>query len=198
VIKKKCYVDIETTGLEPSGPVGTRGVILSAGFVLETGEEFEVVIMPSEQDWKDANSVALQVNGITKEFLLKRGVEPDIAFKSIAVWLMEHGVSEANGWVFFGQNPSFDRKFILFYMKEYLSWIDAPRRWVDMIPYFKKLGPILKLDTTRQNTHHISQQLGVPEEPKPHQAIEGAKAVKRNYEALQRLAKEKGTGADWV
>ena len=42
-----------------------------------------------------------------------------------------------------------------------------------------------------QNTHNIAKQLGVPEEPKPHQAIEGARALKRNYEALRKLADEK-------
>ncbi len=193
---KRCFVDLETTGLNPwrdNGKANDKGVILSAGFILETGPELEVIITPTVEEWGHASSQALQVNGMTWDFLKENGVPWEDAARRILEWLSEEEITEEE-WVFYAQNAPFDKKFLLHFLGDWLTFIDVPTVWIDFIPIYKRVGRELKLNVHYQNTHHISKQLGVPEEPKPHQAIEGARALNRNYEALRKLAAEKKVG----
>ncbi len=189
---KRCFVDLETTGLNPwkdNVRKNDKGVILSAGFVLETGPELEVIITPTVEEWGYASPQALQVNGMTWDFLKENGELFGDAFRRIIWWLSQN--VNAEEWVFYAQNAPFDKKFLLHFLGDWLEFINMPSTWVDFIPIYKSVGRKLGLNVHYQNTHHISKQLGVPEEPKPHQAIEGARALKRNYEALRKLAAEK-------
>ena len=189
---KRCFVDLETTGLNPwknNADKNDKGVILSAGFVLETGAELEVIITPTIEEWGHASPQALQVNGMTWDFLKAEGEPFEDAARRIIEWLVENINSEE--WVFYAQNAPFDKKFLLHFLGDWLTFIDTPTVWIDLIPIYKNVGRKLGLNVHYQNTHHISKQLGVPEEPKPHQAIEGARALKRNYDALRKLAAEK-------
>lgn len=193
---KRCFVDLETTGLNPwrdNANENDKGVILSAGFVLETGPELEVIITPTIEEWGHASPQALQVNGMTWDFLKENGMIWEDAAREILWWLADYKVT-GNEWVFYAQNAPFDKKFLLHFLGEWLEFIDVPTVWTDFIPIYKNVGRKLGLNVHYQNTHHISKQLGVPEEPKPHQAIEGARALKRNYEALRKLAAEKDVG----
>ena len=190
---KKCFVDLETTGLEPwNEDLNDKGVVLSAGFVLDDNSELEVIITPTVEEWRYASPYALEVNGMTWDFLKENGVERSVAQYHILHWLIANKVQEENEYVFFAQNSSFDKKFLLHLMDDWLSFMGAPTDWVDMIPIYKLIGGTLGLNVRYQNTHHISKQLGVPEEPKPHEAIEGARAVKRNFEALGERAEKEG------
>jgi len=192
---KKCFVDLETTGLEPwvddEKQPKRKGVILSAGFILENGEEMEVIITPTIEEWGFASPIALQVNGMDWDFLKENGILFNDAVKIILSWLVANKVFK-DEWVFMAQNASFDRKFLVHFMGDWLKFGDAPEQWIDFIPIFKNIGSKLGLNVFYQNTHHISRELGVPEEPKPHQAIEGARALKRNYDALKSRADDKG------
>lgn len=196
---KKCFVDLETTGLEPwnenPNDKKHKGVVLSAGFVLDDGSELDVIITPTIEEWGYASPYALKVNGMTWDFLKENGVERDVAQDTILHWLIANKVQLDNDYVFFAQNSSFDRKFLMHLMGEWLHFMGAPTAkedWVDMIPIYKLVGGALGLNVHYQNTHHISKQLGVPEEPQPHEAIEGARAVRRNFEALGERAEKEG------
>jgi DNA polymerase III epsilon subunit-like protein len=192
---RKCFVDLETTGLEPWNDdpedLKHKGVVLSAGFILDSGEELEVIIMPTLEEWGYASPKALEYNGMDWDFLKENGMERKHAIKEIFDWLYDNQVRKEKDYVFFAQNSKFDKKFLLHLMADWLIFMGAPDEWIDMIPIFKLIGKALGLNTYYQNSHHISKELGVPEEPKPHQAIEGARAVKRNFEALKKKAKEK-------
>jgi len=192
---KKCFIDLETTGLSPwvDTPelLKKKGVILSAGFVLETGPEFQVVITPTPEEWGFASPKALEVNGMTWDYLKEHGVVLQEAISKIITWLKEQDVNNEE-WVFMAQNASFDKQFMIHFMDEWLKFVNAPEEWIDFIPIFKNLGSKLGLNVFYQNGHHISRELGVPEEPKPHEAIEGARSLKRNYDALKSLADIKG------
>ncbi len=190
---KRCFVDLETTGLNPwrdDANKNDKGVILSAGFVLETGPELEVIITPTVEEWGHASPQALEVNGMTWDFLKEQGMLWEDAAREILWWLADYEVTEEE-WVFYAQNAPFDKKFLLHFLGDWLEFINVPTTWIDLIPIYKSVGRKLGLNVHYQNTHHISKQLGVPEEPKPHQAIEGARALKRNYDALRKLAAEK-------
>jgi len=193
-IVKKCYVDLETTGLNPwvdGDGKNDKGVILSAGFILETGNEAQVIITPTEEEWGYANPIALEVNGMEWEYLVKFGVPFADAVTFICDWLADNEVT-SDEWVFMAQNAPFDRKFLEHFMGDWLKFANAPETWVDFIPIYKDIGFKLGLNVRKQNTHHISQQLGVPEEPKPHEAIEGARALKRNRDELKSRAEKEG------
>lgn len=191
---KKCFIDLETTGLDPwidDPESNKKGVILSAGFTLETGEELQVIITPTPEEWGFASPKALEVNGMEWDYLKENGETFQDAVSIIISWLKENNITDEE-WVFMAQNASFDKKFLLHFMDEWLQFVNAPKTWIDFIPIYKNLGPNLGLNTRYQNSHHISRELGVPEEPKPHEAIEGARALKRNYYALKLLADSKG------
>ena len=191
---KKCFVDLETTGLEPwvedELEVNRKGVILSAGFALEDRRELEVIITPTPEEWGHASPRALEVNGMDWDFLKENGIPFVDAISVILKWFEENNVTRED-WVFVAQNSKFDKKFLVHFIGEWLEFVNGPTVWVDTIPIFKDVGRKAGLNVRYQNTHHMSQQLGVPEEPKPHQAIEGARAVRRNYDAMKKLAKEK-------
>jgi len=191
---KKCYVDAETTGLNPwldNNDKKAKGVILSIGFVLDSKEKLEVIITPTPEEWGHASPRALEVNGMTWDFLKEYGMTRDDAKNTILDWLREQDVNKEE-YVFFAQNAPFDKKFLLNLLGASLEFINAPADWMDMIPIYKLIGRALGLNVHYQNTHHISKQLGVREEPKPHEAIEGALAVKRNFNALKKKALEEG------
>ena len=191
---KKCFVDLETTGLDPwvddPEELNKKGVILSAGFVLETGPELQVIFLPTLEEWGHASPQALEVNGMNWDYLKENGVEFSEGVSQIIQWLKENNVTNEE-WVFMAQNSQFDKKFMIHFMSDWLKFVDAPETWIDFIPIYKNVGSKLGLNIRYQNTHHISKQLGVPEEPKPHQAIEGARALKRNYDALKARADSK-------
>ena len=191
---KKCFIDLETTGLDPwiDDPESKKkGVILSAGFVLDSGEELQVIITPTPEEWGFASPKALEVNGMEWDYLKENGETFQDAVSIIISWLKENNITDEE-WVFMAQNASFDKKFLLHFMDEWLQFVNAPKTWIDFIPIYKNLGSSLGLNIRYQNSHHISRELGVPEEPKPHEAIEGAKALKRNYDAMKLLADNKG------
>lgn len=190
-MRKKCFLDLETTGLDP-GP----GVILSMGFSLGIGKEFEIIIKPTKEEWEAASPRALEVNGMTMEFLDKYGIPLEEAKQVFLSWLIEEQITNEN-YVFFAQNAPFDKKWLLYFMSDVLAFADAPKVWVDLIPIYKHVGAQLGLNVHYQNTHHISQQVDVPEEPKPHTAINGARAVRRNYEGLKMMALKQGVLFDY-
>jgi len=191
---KRCFVDLETTGLNPwrdNPNQNDKGVILSAGFVTETGAELEAIITPTPEEWGYASPQALEVNGMTWDFLKENGEPFEDAARRIINWLTTEKITEENGWVFFAQNAQFDKKFLVHFLGDWMEFAGAPKQWIDFIPIYKEVGRKAGLNVHYQNSHHISQQLGVPEEPKPHQAIEGARVLKRNYDALKTLATKK-------
>lgn len=185
---KKAFIDLETSGLEPG-----KGVIFSAGVTLSTGEEeTEVIFTPTREEFDNASPKALEVNGMTWDYLVENGVPFDQARKELLSWLVDVGVNRDN-WVFMAQNAKFDRKFMEHFMKDLMySFYGLPDTWVDFIPLYKHYGRKLELNVKYRNQTHIAEQLGVPPEPEVHEALEGARSLKRNYMALRQLAKKNG------
>jgi DNA polymerase III epsilon subunit-like protein len=188
--KKKVFIDIETSGLSPG-----EGVIFSIGLALSTGPEIEVIIAPTKEEFDRSSPKALEVNGMTWEYLSKHGIPLNEAIKKALGWLVEKGVNSED-WVFMAQNAKFDKKFMNHFMGEYMySFYGLPETWIDFIPLYKKYGRLLGLNIRYQNQTHIAKQLDVPPEPEVHLALEGARSLKRNYEALRARAEKEGH--DW-
>lgn len=176
-----CFIDIETSGLEPPD-----AVILSIGAIAD-GEEFYVVIRPTEEEWQRASPKALEVNGMTWEDV-SQGISLSDAKWQLLQFLLKHNIDEDANFV--GQNPRFDMKFLSFYMGAELDFVGAPiGKPVDIRELYKRflvrheLAPILEYYSGK----NIANTLGVPEEPEPHNALEGARVVARNYLAIKKL-----------
>lgn len=189
-LRDKLYLDIETSGFEP-----TEGAcIFSIAFIHEkhkpdsddsTLEEFEIVILPTEEQWQNASPGALKVNGITWEYLEKEGVPLAEAKMKITSWLAGR-VGSGTDTFLVGQNPKFDLKFFRYFMKPELDFVGFP--WddvVDNISLFKtlkNLNPEIKSPDNKG--HSISRAIGVEEEDTIHTAIGGARVVYRNFNGI--------------
>lgn len=192
--KRLLFVDLETSGLEPM----EGHVILAIGAVVEVpgkgheGEldEFNIYIKPTESQWKMASPQALEVNGLTWDYLQEHGVPFEEAQREFVSWLVKNKVDNSRV-IYVGQNPSFDLKFLGYWMGTELEFLGFPReaeevfdiRQLYSILASRKVVPFLK----KRSGHEISKALGVEEEPIPHQAIEGARVVKRNYDKIVSL-----------
>jgi len=192
--KKKLFiVDVETTGLNPEA----GHVMVSIGAIAEVRPtkkapeqfvEFYGIVAPTELEWAKASQDALKVNGMTLEFLQQNGSPLSDVRDEFLAWLMLHKVSQTSH-VWLGQNPKFDIRFMMYQMGQELKFVNAPvNDPIDIRDLYGILAnrqkvPILKY----QSGHNISKALGVQEEDVVHNALEGARVVKRNYDAMVAL-----------
>jgi DNA polymerase III epsilon subunit-like protein len=142
--------------------------------------------------WPDAhiNEDALAVNGFTKEQIKdpKKWSDEELikAFISWTSMCKEH--------TFAGQNPSLDMEFIRNGAKRYhMDWGFA-HRTVDLhslcYMHMVKKGIMLPVlnNRTDLNSDKIMKYVGIPAEPHPHNALNGAKF---EAEAISRLLYDK-------
>lgn len=164
-------LDVETTGTDP-----LKHSLVSIGAI-----DFN---KPERQFYEECRifesahimNEALVVNGMTHEQLTdqKKKTEGEIV-KDFLVWL---SLSEEK--TIAGQNPFFDVSFI--YAGAARNGMDAeiPHRIIDQHSicwyHMKKRGlnPPLKNGKTDLNSDGIMKYVGIPAEPKPHIALNGA------------------------
>jgi len=178
-------VDVEATGTDPY-----KHGILSVGAV-----DFE---HPEQQFYsecrmrEDAHLMeeALQVNGFTKEDIMNPTKEgEDILIRAFLNW-----VAERDEHTMAGQNPSFDRDFLKFAAERAkINW-PIPHRSIDVhsVCYahmkLKGIEPPVANKRSDLDSTKIQEYVGIPEEPHPHNALNGAKVA---AEALSRLLNNK-------
>lgn len=142
--------------------------------------------------WNGAhiNADALAVNGFTKEQATDDAKQTDTELvKNFISWALtchEH--------TFAGQNPSFDRDFIhSSSLRGHLDWPFAYRTidqhslcFMHMIK--RGLTPPVSNNRTDLDSNKIMTYVGIPVEPHPHNALNGAKVA---GEAISRLLYDK-------
>lgn len=178
-------VDIESSGVEPS-----KHSILSIGAIdfLNLKNQF----YGECRVWDGAHIMdeALVINGFTREQIAddKKQSEESLV-KSFLVW-----VETTNEHTIAGQNPSFDRDFIRKAAERYhLNWT-LTYRTIDLHTacylHMVKNGKIPPVANKRTdlNSDKIMKYVGIPAEPHPHNALNGAKMA---TEALSRLFYDK-------
>jgi DNA polymerase III epsilon subunit-like protein len=188
--KNLIYLDIETSGLEPS----QGHCILGIGAVVEKNvkrdpiSEFSALVIPTEMQWQLATPEALKVNGLTLEHLVEHGKPFNEVRDDFMRWLMEHGV-QSGKYTYVGQNPSFDLKFLGSFMGPELEFINFPTDDViDIRDLYSILVNRKKVRFLKYRSgKNISEAIGVEPEPDVHLAIEGARVVRRNYQKLVEL-----------
>jgi len=174
-------LDVESTGVDEM-----KHSILSVGAI-----DFD---NPSNQFYEECRAFdgahvmeeALAVNGFTRQqaFDLNKQSDRDL-IKHFIEWtksVKEH--------TFAGQNPSFDRDFLHRAADRYhLEWPFAFRSldqhsvcYTHMV--LKGITPPVANNRSDLNSDKIMQYVGIPAEPHPHNALNGAKVA---AEALSRL-----------
>ena len=163
-------VDIETTGLDP-----LKHSIVSIGAVdFEKGDEFytECQIIPD----REIDEFALGVNGLTREQCVdptKKSAED--AYKEFLWWTTDNRLVTLAGQ----QVGSFDIKFLQ-HMHERCGFGPWPftHRSVDLHSVaYAKFRKSLSLDG-------ILTELGLEPEPKPHNALAGARLEAKAFKLL--------------
>lgn len=189
---KGIFFDTETNGLNPRVhsllDIAFLLVDLVSGKVLC---RFETLLLPSEDAWKRGDPASLAINGITWESLQQNGRPPKEVAQEISSLFAQHGLQRKKA-VFLCQNPSFDRAFFGGLIppeeQERLLW---PYHWLDLASMHwalsiekmkKKEGPPpweigLSKDSIAAHYH-------LPEEKKPHRALNGAEHLFLCYERV--------------
>lgn len=178
-------VDIETSGVDP-----VKNSILSIGAIdfLDPAREFneECKAFPGAH----ISDESLAVNGYSREevFDVRKQSDKQIVEKFLA-WALASG-----DHTLAGQNPSFDRDFLRYTAERYnLNW-PLTHRTLDLhsVCYFhmikRGIEPILEKNRSALNLDAILAYVGMPAEPKPHIATNGARL---EAEAFSRLFYEK-------
>ncbi|MFH1376504.1 MAG: 3'-5' exonuclease [Candidatus Woesearchaeota archaeon] len=179
-------VDVETTGLDPD-----KHSIVSIGAI--------DLFIPQKQFydecriWDDAEITqqALDINGFSKEEITSPIKKP---LEDIVTSFLNWSIGIGNRTLA-GENPSFDRDFLISSLKRYNHKWPLGHRTIDLhtacyIHHLRKGKPIpIKNNKTNINTNSILNYVGLPDEPDPHNALTGAKM---EAEAFSRLIYGKG------
>jgi len=174
-------VDVETTGLDPS-----KHSIVSIGAI-----DFSTPMNRFYREcqiWNGAQVMqeALEINGFSEQEIRK----PNKATVGEVIEDFLGWAERIKDRTIAGQNPSFDRDFLRDSARRYgIRWV-LGHRTVDLhsICYAhhleRGLVPPIKNGMTALNLHRILNYVGLPNEPRPHNALTGANM---EAEALSRL-----------
>ena len=174
-------VDVEASGIDPN-----KHSILSVGAIDFEHPEIQFYSECRVWDGAHISDEALAVNGFTKEDITNKSKEgEDVLIMAFLNWVKdreEHTIA--------GQNPSFDRDFLhAAAARAKINWplahgtIDLHSVcYAHMI--FNKVTPPVAQKRSDLNSTRIQEYVGIPEEPHPHNALNGAKVA---AEALSRL-----------
>jgi DNA polymerase III epsilon subunit-like protein len=193
-------VDIETTGLEipPSCILEIGAMICDHDFNPVETKTFAV--KPTTMQWQMASPKALEVNGITLDYLKAAGAKPIAEVgQDFSDFLDRHDavVGDHGKRTFYvGQNPAFDIKFLRFYMATILNnrdFVYAPvidiRELAKM--YVRQANPagwpIGGYGKPAFRGTDIAIGIGVEPEADIHTALGGVQAVHRNLVKLASL-----------
>ena len=181
-------LDIEASGLDYK-----TDSVVSLGAIDMDNPSRQLYIECRVWDGAHINNEALEINGFTREQLLDKTkpTEADLTHQFIA-WAV--GVPDTT---FAGQNVSFDRDMLAEAAKRagHTDWPFAHRTidshtlcWMHMAK--RGLPPPIDPDKRRSalNLDAILLYCGIPEEPKPHNALTGAKS---HAEVISRLLYDK-------
>ena len=174
-------VDVETTGVDAK-----KNSIISIGAVDFSNPQNQFYKECRIWEGAEITQQALYINGFTKEQITDQNkISLEEAVKSFINWA--GNIAEQT---LAGENPSFDRDFLRDSIEKYKINYLIGHRTIDLHSicyhhYLKKeFRPPIRDSRTDLNLDGILKYSGLPEEPKPHHALTGAKM---EAEAFSRL-----------
>lgn len=174
-------VDVETTGLNPR-----RHSIVSIGAVDFSNPKNQFYQECRIFEGAEITPEALQINGFTEEQVKDMTKPPlEAVMRKFAEWL-----KNTPDKTIAGENPTFDGDFMLSSARRYGIELGIGKRVVDLhslsYSYHLKKGLVLPMREGRSdlNLDKTLVLIGLPPEPKPHNALRGAKM---EAEAFSRL-----------
>ena len=178
-------VDVETTGLDPS-----KNSIVSIGALDFSKPKNQFYQECRIFDGAEVSQKALEINGFSEEEIKNSNKKTlESAILEFIKW-----AEDIDDKTLAGENSSFDRDFLKASMGRYgLRW-EFGYRTVDLhslgFAHYIKRGriPPIKDRRTAISLDKILGYVGMPEEPKPHNALTGAKM---EAEAFSRLIEGK-------
>jgi DNA polymerase III epsilon subunit-like protein len=178
-------VDVETTGTDPR-----YHSLVSIGAIDFNNPSDTFFVECRIFEGARVEDEALEVNGMTRDSI----VDTNKMTEEQAILSFKDWISNKSDHTIAGQNPFFDVSFILAAAERNKINISLAHRVVDLhsITYFHMLKqgilPPLKNGRTDLNSDKIMNYVGIPAEPKPHIAFNGAKW---EAEAFSRLIHNK-------
>ena len=182
------FIDIETTGLDPS-----RHRILEIAikaYDLVGGEQrgaYGMIVKQPPSVWEGSDSASLRVNGFTQEMCLQGKSEETVREEIIETFKILD--TKRGNAVFIGQNSSFDRGFfsqlVSVYEQEKLQW---PYHWLDLASMHWALETIgadsAQPAAIQLSKNQIAQSFKLPPEDRPHRAMNGVNHLILCYNAV--------------
>ncbi|HSX25451.1 MAG TPA: 3'-5' exonuclease [Chlamydiales bacterium] len=185
------FLDTETNGLNSQihkiVEIAFKLVDLTSG---EIKEEYQTIVAQPIEAWEKSDQESLRINGFTWDEV-SRGRTPRHVSQNIIDIFTRWGVRRKQA-VFICQNPSFDRVFFSQLIdpdaQELLSW---PYHWLDLASMYWALS----LHKAKQNQGPfpwdtglskdlIASQYKLPEESKPHRAMNGVSHLLLCYQSV--------------
>lgn len=140
--QREVYVSVD---IEASGPIPAEYSMLSLGACLvhNTAKTFYVELKPINTNYVKE---ALEVCGLSMEYLMQHGTEPDIAVKQFDQW-----VRTIEGRpVFVGFNTPFDWSFVNYYFYKYVGNNPFGHNALDIKAYWMGLRKTKWYQTSKQ------------------------------------------------
>ena len=164
-------VDIETTGTDPK-----KSGILSIGAIHMRDQDIRFYMECRAHEGADINPSSLAVNGVSLDevFSVEKKSEEE-ALLHFSEWLKEH-----NEFTIAGQNVFFDRAFLQAGFERNSIPLHLSARIIDLhsvaYAHMESRGtpPPTKDGRSALGTDEVMQYVGLPPEPKPHNALNGA------------------------
>ncbi len=185
------FLDTETNGLNPKLhtilELAFKIVDLSSGILKD---EYQTIISHPKETWDQSDKESLLINGFKWDDL-QQGKKLELAAQEIIDCFSKWGVQRKKA-VFICQNPSFDRNFftqlIDTHRQEQLNW---PYHWLDLA----SMHWALCLKKAQKEGGHLPWETGLskdsiatyyhlPEEAKPHRAMNGVSHLLLCYTAV--------------
>jgi len=165
--------------IEASGPSPSTGSLLSIGACLvdDPDVDFYVELKPNtEVEW---DGHAEKVHGLTRERLLREGVDPTEAMRLFADWT--DAVCLGRDAIFVGFNAPFDWMFVADYLWRYLGRNPYGISAIDLKSYYMARENVVTWERTRRT--YIDEVLGI-EPDHSHHALDDAKGQARLAKVL--------------
>ena len=194
---KAIFLDIETNGLDHY----VHDALEIAVVVYDLHNmlclfEYSSLIHCSEFEWENQSDLgALQVNGIKYEDVEHAKMHKEVC-DDLAELFLSYEIHKTNS-VFICQNPSFDRVFFNHIMPvEVQKELELPYHWLDLASMYFMENLVPKQVNGRTVRYHphintipcskdaIASYYGLPNEEKPHRAMNGVKHLIDCYKAL--------------